>query len=60
MDTGVSKSMSGGRSDAVPLTDKRLIKGARARDTVLRRAVGIASLDGLDDVSFGRLATDTV
>ncbi|MEU9193353.1 TetR/AcrR family transcriptional regulator [Streptomyces hundungensis] len=59
MDTGVSKSMSGGRSGAVPLTDKRLIKGARARDTVLRRAVDIASLDGLDDVSFGRLATDT-
>ncbi|AKN70125.1 transcriptional regulator [Streptomyces sp. PBH53] len=41
------------------ITDKRLLKGARAREIVLRRAVDIASLDGLDDVSFGRLATDT-
>jgi AcrR family transcriptional regulator len=41
------------------ITDKRLLRGARARNTVLRRAVDIASLDGLDDVTFGRLATDT-
>ncbi|MFD0392323.1 TetR/AcrR family transcriptional regulator [Streptomyces nogalater] len=41
------------------ITDKRLLKGARTRETALRRAVDIASLDGLDDVSFGRLATDT-
>lgn len=47
------------RADTVSITDKRLLKGARARETALRRAVDIASLDGLDDVSFGRLATDT-
>ncbi|MEU6672498.1 TetR/AcrR family transcriptional regulator [Streptomyces sp. NPDC046727] len=47
------------RADKVSITDKRLLRGARAREIVLRRAVDIASLDGLDDVSFGRLATDT-
>ncbi|WP_367140584.1 MULTISPECIES: TetR family transcriptional regulator C-terminal domain-containing protein [Streptomyces] len=47
------------RADKASITDKRLLKGARARETVLRRAVDIASLDGLDDLSFGRLATDT-
>ncbi|MEU2715241.1 TetR/AcrR family transcriptional regulator [Streptomyces sp. NPDC007205] len=47
------------RADKASITDKRLLRGARAREVVLRRAVDIASLDGLDDVSFGRLATDT-
>ncbi|MFI6650504.1 TetR/AcrR family transcriptional regulator [Streptomyces sp. NPDC050529] len=41
------------------VTDKRLLRGARTRGTVLRRAVDIASLEGLDGVSFGRLAVDT-
>ncbi|MFI9509637.1 TetR/AcrR family transcriptional regulator [Nocardia sp. NPDC052566] len=40
-------------------TDKRMLRGARTRRLVLRQAVDIASLDGLDGVSFGRLATDT-
>jgi AcrR family transcriptional regulator len=40
-------------------TDKRLLRGARRRRTVLRHAVDIASLDGLEAVSFGRLATAT-
>ncbi len=40
------------------ITDKRLIRGARTREAVLRRAVDVASLEGLEDVSFGRLATD--
>lgn len=40
-------------------TDKRLLRGARTRRTVLRRAVDIASLDGLGSVSFGRLAAGT-
>lgn len=57
MDTGARPFLT--RADTVSITDKRLLKGARARETVLRRAVDIASLDGLDDVSFGRLATDT-
>ena len=41
------------------MTDKRLLRGARTRQTVLRRAVDIASVEGLEGVSFGRLATDT-
>lgn len=41
------------------VTDKRLLRGARTRGTVLRRAVDIASLEGLGGVSFGRLAADT-
>lgn len=41
------------------ITDKRLLRGARTRQTVLRQAVDIASLEGLGAVSFGRLATDT-
>ncbi|MEU1959539.1 TetR/AcrR family transcriptional regulator [Nocardia sp. NPDC019304] len=41
------------------ITDKRLLRGARTRATVLRHAVDIASLDGLDGLSFGRLAEDT-
>ncbi|MFF0530822.1 TetR/AcrR family transcriptional regulator [Nocardia amikacinitolerans] len=40
-------------------TDKRLLRGARTRGVVLRRAVDLASLDGLDGLSFGRLAADT-
>jgi AcrR family transcriptional regulator len=41
------------------ITDKRLLRGARTRQIVLRRAVDVASLEGLGGVSFGRLATDT-
>jgi len=40
-------------------TDKRLLRGARTRRIVLRRAVDLASLEGLNGVSFGRLAVDT-
>lgn len=40
-------------------TDKRLLRGARTRQLVLRRAVDVASLESLDGVSFGGLATDT-
>ncbi|UGT69484.1 TetR/AcrR family transcriptional regulator [Nocardia gipuzkoensis] len=41
------------------ITDKRLLRGARTRATVLRHAVDIASLNGLEGLSFGRLAADT-
>jgi AcrR family transcriptional regulator len=41
------------------IRDKRLLRGARTREAVLRYAVDIASLDGLDQVSFGQLAADT-
>jgi AcrR family transcriptional regulator len=40
-------------------TDKRLLRGARTRRTVLRHAVDLASLEGLEGLSFGRLATDS-
>ncbi|MEV2224963.1 TetR/AcrR family transcriptional regulator [Nocardia vinacea] len=39
--------------------DKRLLRGARSRRLVLRQAVDTASLDGLEGLSFGKLATDT-
>lgn len=39
--------------------DKRLARGARTRGLILRYAVDLASLEGLDNVSFGRLAADT-
>jgi AcrR family transcriptional regulator len=38
--------------------DRRLLRGAQSRQRVLRHAVDVASLDGLDGLSFGRLATD--
>lgn len=41
------------------ITDKRLLRGARRRQIVLRHAVDVASLDGLEGVSFGRLAGAT-
>lgn len=42
-----------------PTTDRRLLRGARTRKIVLRAAVDVASADGLDGVSFGRLASAT-
>jgi AcrR family transcriptional regulator len=42
---------------AVP-TDGRLRRGARSRRTILRHAVDVASLDGLNGLSLGRLASD--
>ncbi|WP_181724702.1 TetR/AcrR family transcriptional regulator [Nocardia gipuzkoensis] len=50
--------MEGGQRTA-EITDKRLLRGARTRAIVLRQAVDIASLDGLEGLSFGRLAADT-
>jgi len=40
------------------VTDGRLLRGARSRRTIARRAVDVASLDGLDGLSMGRLAAD--
>ncbi len=48
----------GQRSTGEP-TDKRLIRGVRSRRLVLARAVDIASLESLEGLSFGRLATET-
>ncbi|MFC4127585.1 TetR/AcrR family transcriptional regulator [Nocardia rhizosphaerae] len=38
--------------------DQRLAKGARARATIARRAAELASVEGLDGISIGMLATD--
>ncbi|NEW45101.1 TetR/AcrR family transcriptional regulator [Nocardia cyriacigeorgica] len=38
--------------------DGRLARGVRSRALITRRAVEIASIDGLDGVSFGKLADD--
>jgi AcrR family transcriptional regulator len=40
------------------ISDRRLLRGARSRQAITRHAVDIASLDGLDGLSFGRLAKD--
>ncbi|MFD3594690.1 TetR/AcrR family transcriptional regulator [Nocardia sp. NPDC058640] len=39
-------------------SDQRLAKGARARATIARRAAELASVEGLDGLSIGRLAAD--
>ncbi|EPH42864.1 TetR/AcrR family transcriptional regulator [Streptomyces aurantiacus] len=39
-------------------TDRRLLRGERTRRTIARHAVDIASLEGLNGLSIGRLATD--
>jgi AcrR family transcriptional regulator len=38
--------------------DRRLLRGAQSRRTIVRHAVDVASLEGLNGLSFGRLATD--
>lgn len=40
------------------ITDRRLVKGARSRAAIARRAADVASVEGLAGVSLGRLATD--
>ena len=41
-----------------PSTDGRVRRGDRTRRVVLARAVDLASVEGLDGLSIGRLATD--
>ncbi|MBD3147396.1 TetR/AcrR family transcriptional regulator [Microbispora bryophytorum] len=50
------RALLGGKTG---VTDKRLLRGARTRERILRHAVDLASLEGLGNVSFGRLATET-
>ncbi|HET6774562.1 MAG TPA: TetR/AcrR family transcriptional regulator [Acidimicrobiales bacterium] len=40
------------------MTDGRLARGERTRAAVLRRAADIASIEGLDGLTIGRLAAD--
>jgi AcrR family transcriptional regulator len=39
-------------------TDGRMVRGERTRRVILRRAMDLASVDGLEGLSIGRLATD--
>lgn len=39
-------------------TDQRLVKGARSRASIARHAADVASVEGLNGLSIGRLATD--
>jgi AcrR family transcriptional regulator len=43
----------------VTITDGRLVRGARSRAAALALAVNIASVDGLDGLSIGGLATES-
>ncbi len=40
------------------LTDGRLVRGRRTRDSILGAAVDLASVEGLDGLTIGRLATE--
>ncbi|GAA3545681.1 TetR/AcrR family transcriptional regulator [Nonomuraea rosea] len=40
------------------ISDQRLLRGARTRQSIARHAVDVASLEGLTGLSIGRLATD--
>lgn len=46
-------------AEDAPRPDLRAQRGALSRGRVLRRAVDIASTDGLDSLSYGRLSADT-
>jgi AcrR family transcriptional regulator len=48
---------TGDTADAA-VSDGRRLRGARSRRTILRHAVDVASLEGLNGLSLGRLATD--
>ncbi|MGV9636761.1 TetR/AcrR family transcriptional regulator [Nocardia rhamnosiphila] len=54
MTTGSEDPRPGGARDG----DRRRARGTRSRRIITRHAVDIASLDGLDGLSFGRLAED--
>ncbi|WP_327350532.1 TetR/AcrR family transcriptional regulator [Streptomyces sp. NBC_01304] len=45
-------------AQAKSATDGRLIKGARARQRIARHTVDVASAEGLNGISFGRIAAD--
>ncbi|MEV0082203.1 TetR/AcrR family transcriptional regulator [Saccharopolyspora sp. NPDC050642] len=45
-----------GTDVAAPHNDRRVERGNRTRQLVLRRAVDVASVDGLEGLSLGRLA----
>lgn len=46
------------KSAGAAVSDRRLLRGARTRQMIARHAADVASLEGLNGLSFGRLATD--
>ncbi|MER6120370.1 TetR/AcrR family transcriptional regulator [Streptomyces sp. NPDC001743] len=50
--------MSSTEAAGLAAPDQRLVRGARARHRITRHGVDIASLEGLNGLSIGRLATD--
>jgi AcrR family transcriptional regulator len=52
------RNSSGGEIPAPEKTDGRRARGDRTRQTILDRAVQIASVEGLEGLSIGRLAGD--
>ncbi|WP_249358616.1 TetR/AcrR family transcriptional regulator [Nocardia cyriacigeorgica] len=54
----IDRMVTTGHKTAEESADLRLLRGARSRRAVTSRAVDIASQDGLDVLSFGRLAAD--
>jgi AcrR family transcriptional regulator len=44
--------------DVMTTTDGRVLRGEQTRRAILQRAGQVASVDGLENVSIGRLATD--
>jgi AcrR family transcriptional regulator len=53
----MSKLEQGWRGGAA-VPDRRLLRGTRSRRAILRHAVDVASLEGLNGLSLGRLASD--
>jgi AcrR family transcriptional regulator len=51
-------SASQNHDETEPRQDGRLARGDRTRADILSRAVDVASVDGLDGLTIGRLATD--
>lgn len=49
---------TGDRTAGDRTADRRLLRGDRARQTIVRHAVDVASAEGLTGLSIGRLATD--
>jgi hypothetical protein len=54
----IVEALAGAPTLVEPAVDGRRARGEKTRDAILARAVQIASQDGLEGLSIGRLATD--
>ncbi|WP_329206444.1 TetR/AcrR family transcriptional regulator [Streptomyces sp. NBC_00683] len=55
---GRQAAKSSAEGAAATVEDQRLVRGARTRRRIARHGVDVASLEGLNGLSIGRLATD--